>query len=305
MSTTDAGGTVLGRELDELEWPYTTDTFEALGHRFALRTTDVRFGRVFDELYRACSTKGRPSTWYSVRHDGDDDAERELFVDGERIAGIGNPSWLLGYLTWHVNHQVIATGGRFVLLHAAAASLGGVAVVLPGDPEAGKTTLVAGLVRAGFAYLTDEATAIDPETLQIIPYPKPLSIDRGAWSVLADLAPASGDALARYCTDQWRIRPESFRPDAVGSPVVPKLVIFPEYRPDAATLVEPVARSEALLGLLRSTFSFHDAARRNVEVLGRTLAGARCYRLRSGYLNEACQAVTRLVVAVSQEGDRG
>ena len=51
------------------------------------------------------------------------------------------------------------------------------AVALPGHMEAGKTTLTAGLVRAGLGYLTDEALAFDRETLLVLPIPEAV-VDR-------------------------------------------------------------------------------------------------------------------------------
>jgi hypothetical protein len=268
-------------------------TYQALGLRFGLRSEDTRFAKVVDELYAACSTPIEPDIWYHVTHDSRANSDRVLFVNGERVAGIGDPSWLLGYLMWHVNHQVIERStGPYVLLHAAAAVVEGTAIVLPGAPEAGKTTLVAGLVQAGAGYLTDEAAAIDPSTLDLIPYPKPLSLDRGSWELLPDLAP-SGD-LALHCREQWRIPPTAIRPEAVASSTRSELIVFPHYAPGSDTVLEPLTRSQALLDLLHSNFGFQEDPRRNLAVLAHLLADTPAFRLRTGGLPEACGAVTTL-----------
>jgi hypothetical protein len=277
-------------------------TYRALDYSFGLRSEDVRFGHVFEQLYEGCAAHGVPETWYEVVHNGRSRSDRELFVDGVRVAGLSDPSWLLGYLMWHVNHEVIARStAPYVLLHAAAATIDGRAVLLPGAPEAGKTTLVTGLVREGAGYLTDEAVALDPDTLEVVPYAKPVSLDRGAWELFPDLAPR-GD-LAVHCREQWRIPPEAIRSDAVVGPSRPGLIVFPSYVAGSETAVERLRRPQALLELLRSTFGFHDHPRRNLRLLTRMLADVPAFTVRSGELAGACQAVKELA-APSPAGRR-
>ena len=57
-------------------------------------------------------------------------------------------------------------------------------VLLPGPPDSGKTTLTAGLVRAGFRYLTDEAAFVDPTTRILRPFPRPLWMELGTVEII-------------------------------------------------------------------------------------------------------------------------
>ena len=294
------GSGVLPDALSQATWTYTTRTFQALGYRFAVRSTDAELGRLFDDLYRPCAVPGDPNTWYSIVAPEPVDMERELYIDDRRVASLERPSWLVRWVTWHVNHQVIACSSDYVLLHAAAAARDGVGVLLPAASEAGKTTLVAGLVRSGFAYLTDEAAAIDPSTLQIEPYPKPLSIDRGSWEVLADLAPSDAEVAGGYHAGQWHVSPASLRPDAVSGAIRASVVVFPRFERGAGTSCEPVVRSQGLIELLRHTFRFYDDGRRNLEVLAEVLRDADCYRLLSGDLGTACEAIETLTDRVAR-----
>ena len=74
---------------------------------------------------------------------------------------------------------VIGAGrGTHLMLHAAAVSDGaGRALVLSAPSGTGKTTATRTLGRR-FGYLTDETAVIEPSTLQIAPFPKPLSVLR-------------------------------------------------------------------------------------------------------------------------------
>ena len=84
----------------------------------------------------------------------------------------------------------IQTRTGHLLLHAGgSAGTDGRTVVVHGVSGAGKTTLTAALVQAGLAYVTDETVCLDPDTLVIEPFPKPLTVKPGSQELLAHLAP--------------------------------------------------------------------------------------------------------------------
>lgn len=62
-----------------------------------------------------------------------------------------------------------------IFVHAGAVAHRGLAIVLPGQSFAGKTSLVVALVRAGAVYYSDEFAVIDRDGL-LIPYAKALSV---------------------------------------------------------------------------------------------------------------------------------
>ena len=292
-------------ELSAVRWRYTTGTFQALGYSFAVRSTHEGIGRFVGEMYGPCiAPHARPTTWYSIVDGLPGEWPHALYVGSDRASQGVHATQVLNYLTWHVNQQVVARSGDLVLLHAAAAALDDVGVILPAAMESGKTTLVAGLVKAGFRYLTDEAAAIHPESLRLHPYPKPLSIDPGSWSVLGDLEPHVDASTAAYLEEQWQVTPQRIRPNAISGPVDAALVVFPRYEQGVETVLEPLRRSEAMLVMLEQTFSFHVAGRRNLLALARFLDGVNCYRLVTGDLDEACGALLRLAEAVRSDRER-
>ena len=300
-------GTVIGVDgRSGMTWEHVTPTFRALNYRFAVRSRHEGIGRFIEEMYGSFGAADeRPATWYSIVDGSPSPGSYALEVDERRVVEGVNASRVLGYLTWHVNREAIRSGHDRVLVHAAAAELDGVGVLLPAEMDAGKTTLVAGLVKAGFGYLTDEAAVIDPVSLRLHPYPKPLSIDPGSWPVLADLTPRVDGSTAPYLKEQWQVPATRIRPTAVSGPVDVALVIFPRYMPETGTEVRPLRGSQAMLRLLEQTFGFHVLGRRNLEVLGRLVEGVACYRLESGDLDGACQAVADLVGAVDPSPSSG
>jgi hypothetical protein len=277
--------------LDAAEWAYTTRTFQALEHRFAVRTDEPELGRLVDTMYSSCAVSVEPKTVYSVVSGAIRDVDRGVYVDEELALPAYDPSWVARFLTWHVNQAVIGRSSRYVLLHAGMVARRGCGVVLPGRPEAGKTTLVAGLIRNGFGYVTDEAVAIDPVDLEVAPYPKPLSIDRGSWPVLPDFDPITHGSDARYHSGQWHVNPATIRPNAIAGRTPISVVAFPRFQAGATTVLEPITRAQTLLELAGETFRFHEAGRRNLRTLGEVVRQATCYRLVSGDLEEACALV--------------
>ncbi|WP_269928352.1 hypothetical protein [Kocuria massiliensis] len=73
-----------------------------------------------------------------------------------------------------IKHQIV----KLHLFHAAALMQGetGEVTALIGPSGRGKTTASRTLAGSGWTYLSDETCAIDPATLSVLPYPKPLSV---------------------------------------------------------------------------------------------------------------------------------
>ncbi len=68
---------------------------------------------------------------------------------------------------------------RRIFVHAGAVGWKGTGILLPGGTRTGKSTLVAELVKAGATYYSDEHAVLD-EKGRVHPYPRPLSLRRGA-----------------------------------------------------------------------------------------------------------------------------
>jgi hypothetical protein len=159
-------------------------------------------------------------------------------------------------------------------------------------------------VRAGFGYLTDEGVAIDRESLRIHPYPKPLSIDRGAWPLFPELEPRADLATDAYKADQWQVPATDIRPDALGRPCPVAVIVFTRYADALDTSVEPIRRAEALVELAKNTYKFDVQGAPALDVLAEVVRSAVCYRLTAGDLDTAVAAVTDLLAITRSESGR-
>lgn len=286
---------------EEVAWAFESGRFQALGHEFSVRTTCAALGRHLDQVFSPFTVPGAPATWYSIRELEDEGATWYLVDFGDdRVVRTRWARRAFGMLLWHVNQETIRRSHRFTLLHASAAERDGIAAIFPAPMESGKTTLVAGLLRAGLRYLTDEAAAIDPENLTVHPFPKALSIDPGSWGVLADLEPHVDPAVATYAIGQWQVVPDAIRPAAVAPPTPVRFVVAPRYSPGAATRLEPVGRAGMLRLCIDSTFRFTEHGRRNFAVLAELARRSECFRLTVGDLRTACDLVLELFDRVQE-----
>lgn len=278
------------------------DLYQLLSFRFGVRADSSRMRRhvarvmerfAVDEVPLANGRgQGPPPAEYHLFDAGVDDPTRyRVHYNGTWVRGTGGYSDCLNQFFWHVNEEAYKASDHFLLIHAGAVvSDEGRAVVLPADSGSGKTTLVTGLIRAGFGYLTDEAAVIDPDTLLVHPFPKALTIKESARDVWPDLAPRKKGSGNGY----WQVDPETIRPDCLAEPARVGLIVFPRYVAGAATELTPLSPATGCALLGRNSFNLYRWRARALPVLARVASIAPAYRLISGNLDEAVDAVTRL-----------
>ena len=192
-----------------------------------------------------------------------------------------------------LNNQAAATWSG-VMCHAGCVSRDGIAMMLPADPDAGKTTLTTGLVRAGFDYVTDEGVAFTTGTTRITPYPKPLALDEGSWFLFPELEPQADLPSDDYKHVQWHVAASAIRPDAVSGPCEARWIVFPTYMGGETTELRPIGRAQALVDLAKNTFNFNQHSREYLEQLEVVVRACDCYQLDVGTLDGAIECIEGL-----------
>jgi hypothetical protein len=103
--------------------------------------------------------------------------------DGEELSGVESIDLdlALEMLETQLRLYLGTRAPDMIFFHAGAVAHRGKAIVIPATSFAGKTTLVAALVRAGAVYYSDEFAVVDRRGL-VHPYAKPLSLrEVGGW----------------------------------------------------------------------------------------------------------------------------
>ena len=273
-----------------------TPRYRALGFDFGVAAEDPGLVRYLETLFAQFLQPGDPATWYTIDA-VDRDGERMLRLRCDDGFELEHPQeWrIFAALVWHVNRRVIADSQDRLLIHASAAAHGDTALLFPAEMEAGKTTLVAGLVRSGLRYVTDEAVAIDLGSGLVEPFPRSLSVDKGSWEVLADLEPELPTGIDRYVRGQWQVPPGSIRADAVADTCSPRFVITPQYRAGSTTRLEPLGRADAVRTMAEHSFNFRRHGEPALRVLADVARQSICHRLVVGDLDEACGLIFGLL----------
>lgn len=278
----------------------TTASFQAFGHRFRVRTLPALAAhlehlfadlRADDRSATGATGATGPAGTYRLERDAST-GHWHLWWGDDDVVVSQRPSVALDYLIWHVNRCAIDSCDHVAVHASAATDAAGRAVVLPATMESGKTTLVAGLVRAGLGYLTDEAVAFAADG-SIVPFAKPLSVDEGSWGVLADLRPDVDAAVEPFVGSQWQVAARDVGPvAATGRPVV---IVTPTYDPTVSVELEPMSAASALLCLAENSFNLPMLGRAGFDVLAEVARTCRAYRLRHGDLTAAVAALTDLL----------
>jgi hypothetical protein len=165
-----------------------------------------------------------------------------------------------------------------VAVHAGAVALGGSAVLLPGPSHAGKSTLVAELVRRGCVYFSDEYALIDDLGLAH-PYPRALML-------------RNGQAQSRP------VLPSEWKATVGCAPAPVKLVLAVQHAPGSSWNIRRVPQSEMLLMLLKNTpHSISDSTNLTSALL-RTSGAAACF---AGTRGEAADAASRILALLNAD----
>lgn len=268
--------------------------YAVLGYSFRVRTAEREHGLFVDrvlEPFRMVRANGVPCYEMSKGPEGD---RFVLRLDGRLVQQAELPAPVLDYLIWDVNVVGVDETTGFLALHASAASLDGVGVVMSAPMDSGKTTLVAGLTRAGFSYLTDEAALIDLGTGMLHPFPKALWMDRRSVDVVGlgtDLPLDQRGLMENHI----HVRAEDIRSASVGDPCPVGVVLAPRYTEGAESRIEPMKRADMLMMLAGNSFNFRKLAPPALDLLAKLLRDTRCYRLQVGDLDSAIELVTKVV----------
>jgi hypothetical protein len=194
---------------------------------------------------------------------------------------------VLHHFFWHVNSTAFTLRHRLLVLHAGAVVAPSArAVLLPAPSGSGKSTLVAGLLaHGGYAFLSDEAAPLDPDTAHVHPFPKALTLKAGGERVLG----------RSEADETWG--PSYLSPEELGASVAEPspvgLVVFPRYAPGASTSLVALGRADAVQRMAANCMDLRGYGAAALDILAAVARQAAAFELVSGDLHEAVEAVVR------------
>jgi hypothetical protein len=196
-----------------------------------------------------------------------------LYRSTTRVARSHDLDSVLDTLRGDLKLHVAAFATSRVFVHAGVVGWRGRAIVLPGRTYAGKSTLVAALVRAGARYYSDEYAVLDRHG-RVHPFPSPLT-----------LRSRPGEPLAETSTPSSEL--------AVGRRALPVgLVVLTHYKPEARWRTKVLSPGAALLALMESTVPVWYQPEATLRALKAVVTSAPVVK---GVRGEAEEAVEKLL----------
>ncbi len=243
---------------------------DCLGARIGLRANDPEFWNRFVPLLPPHSQLvpwGPAHRVYSVRSRAGEHAVRRNGAELGRCTAAEDAATLLASEL----HRSVARFSSDLFVHAGVVGWRGRAIVIPGPSMAGKTTLVAELIRLGAVYYSDEYAVIG-EDGGVHSYPKPLSIRRAEGRPKqASAAPLPGAAAME------RLR--------VG------LIVATRHNPGTFWKPRRLSKAGSMLALIANTVMARSRPEMTMERLRRAVDRAWGFEGDRGEARETARAV--------------
>ena len=160
---------------------------------------------------------------------------------------------------WGLNWCISNYSHQYLIIHAAVVEKHGKAIIMPGLPGSGKSTLCAALINNGWRLLSDELALVDCVSGDIQPVPRPVSLKNNSIDLISkyypksEFSPVVNDTLKGSISFMKAPFESVIRANEVAHPA---LVIFPKYRHQASLEWSRLSKAETFMKLADLSFNY-------------------------------------------------
>ena len=181
--------------------------------------------------------------------------------------------------------------------HAGAVATGGHGILIPGMAGIGKTMLTTWFLSRGYQYLTDELVCITGGQQALLTLKRPLSIKKSGRKHLESLFRQEIDrhrVVEGEIADlvPWQLFPAAIAP---ADEIIPRLLLFPEYRPQAEISVEALSSAQAGLLAIACLVNARNLSQHGFPAVARFCRSLPALRLVYGEWGQLTGVVDRLI----------
>ncbi|MBU1665460.1 MAG: HprK-related kinase A [Gammaproteobacteria bacterium] len=201
-------------------------------------------------------------------------------------------------LEWGMNWCIAGHAQHYLMLHAAVLERHGRAVILPGDPGAGKSTLTAALILSGWRLLSDEITLIDRKDGLIVPLARPVSLKNQSIEIIRAAFPDAviGDiALDTHKGTVSHLKPPRASVERMDEKARAAHIVFPRWRADTAARLTHHSKADAFIHAATHGFNYSLLGRLGYELNAALIDACECWDFEYSRLDEALVAFEELV----------
>jgi HprK-related kinase A len=193
-------------------------------------------------------------------------------------------------LEWGLNWCISTQFHRYLVIHGAVLERNGRALILPAPPGSGKSTLCAALALRGWRLLSDELTLIDPETMEIVPMCRPISLKNESIDIIRRFEPSVVMGPCAYDTTKGTVAhmrvPAAAARRATES-ARPAWVVFPKYEAGAATRLVEHPKGSAFMKIADNTFNYSMLGLRGFDTVSELIEHCGCHEFAYSDLDDA------------------
>ena len=221
----------------------------------------------------------------------------DFFFENQRPFGAIPIRQAYAFVEWGMNWCVSYHANEYLKLHAAVVARDGRAIIMPGVPGAGKSTLCAALALSGWRVLSDEHALIPPGSNNVVPLCRPVSLKNESIALIrsraasAILGPESQDthkgAVAHLKAD---LSPDSHS----AEPLPATTMIFPRYAPDEPQQLRPRTRAESFILAAYHSFNYSMMGVDGFNAMCHLLDSVECFDIIYRDLDWAIHSVNKL-----------
>ena len=203
-------------------------------------------------------------------------------------------------LEWGLNWCIYTHCHQFLTMHSAVLERDGRALILPAPSGSGKSTLCAGLAFRGWRLLSDELTVVVPETGEVVPVPRPISLKNQSIEVLQAFAPEARFSPPVADTLKGTVAHARAPASSVARSeerAIPRWVVLPKFSKGAQARLQPLPRAAAFMSLVENTFNYSVHGREGFETLAALVQRCDCYAFTYSKLVDAAGIFDALATA--------
>lgn len=206
----------------------------------------------------------------------------EFLFDFQRAFGLIPLKQAYAFLEWGMNWCVSMHANEYLKLHAAVIAKDNKAIIMPGVPGAGKSTLCAALALQGWRVLSDEHALIPMGSTDVVPLCRPISLKNKSIEVIqafdhrAVFGPQSEDThkgtVAHMKAD---LHPESHD----RTPLPTSTMVFPRYSTSEKQMLSPREKSRSFILAAYHSFNYSLLGRAGFNAMVTLIDAVDCYDL--------------------------
>jgi HprK-related kinase A len=201
-------------------------------------------------------------------------------------------------LEWGLNWCIAGHAHHYLMLHAAVLEKNGRAVILPGDPGAGKSTLTAALTLSGFRLLSDELTLVDRNDGLLVPLARPVSLKNASIEVVRSFSADAVLGAPAYDTHKGTVahlKPTSESVRRANEKAQPALIVFPRWKAGAEAKLTHHSKADAFMHAANHAFNYELLGSLGYDLTANMIDACDCHDFEYSQLSDAIQIFSELL----------